>query len=1135
MQERANKFIETLEAAGLLSPEIVDELRKHVQDSKTQLKPELLAKLLVDNGHLTKFQATKLIAEMTDEPAEATAAAAGNAASAGASNDDLTFADDNAQADSVETVPVVESVEAVDTVEVIESVETVQAVEAIETVTAVEEAVPVAAVEEPQSGVFDSDSRSKPKTTKVVRPPTPNNSWESMRIILVGTLLALVCIVGAALVWYFMKGNADEILERAKERYEQRSYETAGDIYEKFAEQWPQHEQASFAQVRSVLAKIRNAVENTPNPKKGLETAQELLPDIAEEKGLTDQRDDLAGVLVNLSTKFLERADSRETIEERKEVMAQLDELMKLLNDPRFVGKAQREKQRVVLDENLESQNRIKREIGRDEYLASTLTEIDKLLEAGDTPGMYLKRDELTRKYPSLEANEQLGERVLRACQIQLSQVAESALEPSVSKDDPYKLSAKSFVLGHRDGGEASDLRDYTVFIRAKGSIYGLNGEDGTLLWSRFIGRGFDSDPVRIGEKSSTDALICVPAKGHVLRVDGKTGNIEWFADFKTKIHSPVFEGEDLIVASHAGDVVSLDLQSGSVLWSKKIPQELTVAPAIAFQKDYLYLPAAHTSMYVLQRSSGECRDVIYTGHRPGSVAVSPIVHLGQLFFFENTDSQNGKIRFFNISVDDQSKLSEDQQSAKVNGNIVVGPEVDGRRLLVQSDLGQIQAFDVEISAKKDKVANVATRGANVLSPRLSWFTAKESKVWLADSRLYLLNLQESSQQFTRAKWSKHDGDAFQGAPLKIEDTIVHVRTIRGNRGLRVTAADAETGEMIWESDIGVPVTLLTENGSGLVAVNSGANLFNLTNEQIRSSADQNAGKDRVSLDFESPVSLGPNRQVMFNLSKANQLANLNGNDLRLLSANFGGANLACPVIAVGDKVGVALENGQFMLIDPTNGSNASSPYQLPMKPGQKIKWNTPLYIESANSIIIANDKQKLVRLSDGDSLRALTTVDIESPLVGPIVQAGKSVAAVASTKSGDTLLVFNPTSLKSTGRLALPGRLISGPYGQDDGCLVHTDQGLQLISSEAKQVWAIRFPTAAIVGAPQMVDGKLIVATVMGQIWIIEAQTGTVEANVDVGQAFSSSPLITPQGVVVGTEEGTVLAIPMPTSKTIP
>ncbi len=64
---QAKQFIELIAAQQLLSPSIIEELRRQVAESKSRLTPELIARLLVDNGHLTKFQATKLIADIKGE------------------------------------------------------------------------------------------------------------------------------------------------------------------------------------------------------------------------------------------------------------------------------------------------------------------------------------------------------------------------------------------------------------------------------------------------------------------------------------------------------------------------------------------------------------------------------------------------------------------------------------------------------------------------------------------------------------------------------------------------------------------------------------------------------------------------------------------------------------------------------------------------------------------------------------------------------------------------------------------------------------------------------------------------------------------------------------------------------------
>ena len=62
----ASQFIALLENRGLLDPEIIVELHRQVEQSKGRVTPEAIAKLLVENGQLTRFQATKLVTELNE-------------------------------------------------------------------------------------------------------------------------------------------------------------------------------------------------------------------------------------------------------------------------------------------------------------------------------------------------------------------------------------------------------------------------------------------------------------------------------------------------------------------------------------------------------------------------------------------------------------------------------------------------------------------------------------------------------------------------------------------------------------------------------------------------------------------------------------------------------------------------------------------------------------------------------------------------------------------------------------------------------------------------------------------------------------------------------------------------------------
>lgn len=1137
MQEQAKQFIELLDSMQLLSPNIIEELQRQVSESKTRLSPELLAKLLVDNGHLTKFQATKLIAEMKgpeetpsdNEPEELGLAPgeelglAGDAAEKNAeepaakSNVAKVFVDENDPTD-VEVVDVV-AVEATPVAAV--------PVEAVETVAAVE-------VVDADDG---SDGLDAPKagSPKVVKPTSAvkANPWDSFRILGVGLALLLVLVAGSFLVNWALRGSADQVLTKAEESYEQRSYETAATLYGEFAQKWPAHEQVSFAKVRSALATIRKDSEGAPNPSIGLKTALETLPGISDEPSLIDQQSDLAGALIALATKFNQRADKTQGTSERKELMDEMAQLLELINDPRYVGANSRNQQAPTLQRIAEDRQRILREINRDEELAVALGQMDEKLAEEDTVSAYDVRSALINRYPLLEANEELQKRVQDASRIQQSLVSASNVTPKLSQSAPTSAVGRSFILGNLRGNGAPSLKGQVVFVKVKGSVYGLDASQGTILWRNYVGREFQNDPIRLGETSATDALICQPEKGHVSRLDGKTGETKWFVDMGSPIHVPSVENEDLFVVTLEGMIASLDLVSGQTKWAKQLPQSVDVRPGLAFGKPNLYVPGEHSNLYVLARRDGTCKEVYYLGHRKGAIVVPPKLLLGQLFVFENINTEASKIRVL-ATDSDGLQIRDSQILPPLDGNIVVDPQVDGRKLAVQSDLGQIVVLDVEPTLETEKVSVLASVPKNLLEPQQAWSTFGDNKLWIADTRFTQFELQVSLGKLNRV-WTEHDGDTFVGPPQRFDDIIVHTRTLRGNQGSRVSAVEADSGKILWEIDLGVPVSMISAAADGKFdTVNTAGSFYKMDRQPLRSTADSDPGQGRSATLFVQPVQVGDSATVLLNQSKANQLAYYSAanSTLQVLSASFGTATPSCPPVAVGEHVAIGLDNGQFILVNPTNGSLAASPYQPQMEPGRKVQWNAPVYLPDSQTLIVASDLQKLVRLSAGDALRSLTETDLEHPLTGPLVNVAGQIAAVNSTRSGDELVFYNATSLEQGPSLSLDGRLISGPFPLPEGCILQTDSKLVSVSADGSQKWSIDFPKSVLVAAPMENAGNLICATRDGQVWVVQADNGTIVGSSDAGQGFTSAPILLPAGLLLGSDEGAVLALPVPTTR---
>ena len=279
----ASAFIRLLESRGLLDPEIISELDRQVETSKVRVTPEAIAKLLVENGQLTRFQATKLIAELNE--------------SVDRSGSDPTAALRGGR--PLETAPSAvsdhDSVEDLLPDELVAEAAEVVAAEEVEEVTPVQVVVQPSARASRRDADEDFDSIQSPR--QVIRDnPSKKNSWESFRILGIGAILALLLVALIPLVMWVMKGSAQDAYGMAESAYESRDYEKAAKLFNDFAYKFSGDENASKARVLAVLAQIREDAEKVADPTVALKSAQDLLPKISSEDDIDSLRTDMADV-----------------------------------------------------------------------------------------------------------------------------------------------------------------------------------------------------------------------------------------------------------------------------------------------------------------------------------------------------------------------------------------------------------------------------------------------------------------------------------------------------------------------------------------------------------------------------------------------------------------------------------------------------------------------------------------------------------------------------------------------------------------------------------------------------------------------------------------------------------------------
>ena len=599
----ANQFIDRLERLGLLDQEIIAALRQQLAEGGSRVTPEAVAKLLVDNGQLTHFQATKLIGELRSgeyvEPADE-------------SGDDLHLAVEEAAEVSVDVAPV--------------------EAEPVVAVTAVEE---VAAVEA-DSVLNEGPPPDRPKPTRK-KPNAEKSVWDSFKIYGYLGIIALLLLVGGGIFWVLTRENADEVIGRADTLYDQQNYEAAQQAYLDFAEDFPDSQHASKANVRVVMTELYKAAEFKQEPWRAVDLAREKLPAIAEEPGMNDDRGNLGQLLVDVAANVANAAGKAAQTEQKQSLLSKLDEQFALMENPLYMTSTMRKNLANQIQSVEEDRKRVQREIDRNVQLNQSEAQMKELLGENKTKAAYDVRKELLRDFPDLEDNERLVTLIRQASDIQQTLVRPSDKLPETLTEPRPSKSLSTIVLTTLVGRPAPDMIGETLYLRAGGSILAFDGETGKLKWRNFVGYAKDLPPIRLAGEDGV--LLSDSAELEVIRCRSDDGQVEWRAQIGEPFNQPVSEADDIFVATDAGRLILIDAISGAAKWAVQVPQKLQTGPGFDRRAQRAYLPGDHSNLYLLDARDGSCLESYYVGHAEGTIVVPPVPLMGHLFVIENTGS----------------------------------------------------------------------------------------------------------------------------------------------------------------------------------------------------------------------------------------------------------------------------------------------------------------------------------------------------------------------------------------------------------------------------------------------------------------------------------------------------------------
>ncbi|MEM9367621.1 MAG: PQQ-binding-like beta-propeller repeat protein [Planctomycetota bacterium] len=1126
----AKELIDRLEREGLLDQEIIEALREQLAQTGARVTPEAIAKLLVDNGQLTRFQATKLIGKLrSSDPAGDEA----EIVEAVVEEDELLTFDDDGTADVFEAEPA-EAV-AVDAIPI--EAEPVAAVPV--------EAVAVAAepVGDGRDDAMAEIPPDRPRSTRGGRPSKPENKsvWDSFKVYGYVGIIGFLLLSGGGLFWILSRGNADDVIKIADEKYDTGSFQPAQDAYQGFLATFGEENQySSRARTRITMAELFRA-ETMTDPTAASDLAREKLPSIVDEEGMNLERGNLAQLLVDIAKNIADAASGASETSEKQRLLGRLDEHQELIDNPNYMLGSMKKTLAGQLLELSETRNRVRREISRNIRLDETVTAMETALSDNETKKSYDERDQLLRDFPELQDDPRLQTLIESASDIQQTLVKQSTKLPKVSVEPLEEESIRSIVLTTRVGESIPGLEEENYFLRAGGSVLAFSAADGRLLWRKFTGYGEDHTPLRLDD--GTSVLLSDVRSHEVRRVDGPTGDLVW----RTKVGEPFSEpsvGRDtVLISTRSGRMLALDADTGESKWVAEIPQGLDTAPGIDDTLGKVYQTGNHSNLYLLNARDGKCLQSFYLGHDEGTIVVPPVPLLGHLFVIENTGADFALVHV--LKVDDQGEnLKVAQPPFRLTGNVKVRPVLQKRRIILLTDLGEVTVLDVELTAERQQVAKVAGEVASYEAPTATQMAVGRGQMWITGTRIGRYELQINTGRVVM-DWTKNEGDTFLGRPLSLEDTLIHARQLRDTASIRVMATDPKSGGVLWKTDVGVPVAMIQPSPSGgFHVVTSGGALFELDRQALEDGSTQgpveNPGENGIALRFEDPIRVNETVRVLLNqASPAETMVYDPGRrnqKLRKVQMNLTDGVPAGRGVFAGGGLLLPVDNGRVVLANYQTGSMLGSPFQPASNPTETVKWTNPVTLsDDPDQVILADDRNKVYRLRAGDQVRELASADLETPMIDRIAMVGSVVIGATAGPAADFVVGLDAGGLELAFKTLLEGRVVWGPVSAPSGAapraLLMTNDGvLRAYDQSGKQVFQTSLPWE---GTPideiLSINDRWVLCGREGGIVTLGPGTGAVLGSFDLGQPISAAPFPVGSRLLVPGAEGVIYIISTP------
>ncbi len=650
--------------------------------------------------------------------------------------------------------------------------------------------------------------------------PRRRNVWDSPLLLLGGGALLLLVFVGVIVLFSLNRRSGDEVLAEAEADYRAGSYTQAIHKYQRFLKDFPKHPQAGVTRVRLGLAQIRQTLSGdwmeVWQATRGVLEEIAVLPDFHPEADA-----ELTAVLPQigegLAASAFERADA-ERIAAAEQVLAAIR---------RYVPRESRPSKKIADIENL--LQLAQRRIALNQERSAALDKIREARARDAADEAYEIRRRLVRQFPPLADDQEIAAEMSGMCDSLRDRVARERL-PSVpveSEPEPQQVEETAFFALLRDG-RAPIAQDQFLLIEAEGCVFCLEAATGRLVWQRYVGNsapnGLPPTELPQVEASGGRAAVLLDHRRHALVwVDSATGKeIRAIKMPGETVWGPRLVNDAILVGGADSGWFVVDAATGEGLRAIRFPVAVRLPPAFSSSPDdalgsLWFAAAEHSYVFALSESGAETEGVIYTGHDRGALVLPPVIMDRYLLLPEVL--RNDASRLVVWSWDGEGGADRVQQLA-LSGRLAGPLQVAGNRLLLETADADVIVFELRGDPKTPLVRIAEGKTASPKSLGTDWevprYVLLESGILLAaDTALTRFDLQAAASRIV-PQWVAAENLPALQPPRLVGDVVLHAYRRVGEAGVFAAAVSVKDGSFYWETRLADPMSLppRLENGA---------------------------------------------------------------------------------------------------------------------------------------------------------------------------------------------------------------------------------------------------------------------------------------------------------------------------------